>query len=439
MTVTMFCRGRAAALLSLLFVALPAAGATPIPIHSFTGADGAGPVGELLMDAAGNLYGAAIAGGGTNNGVVFELVKGNSGYTETVLYSFQGAADGAHPSAALIMDGAGNLYGTAESGGSGNGGVVFELVKGNGYAETVLYSFQSGTDPTFPLGALLMDGAGNLYGTTFSGGSPANLGAVYELVKGGVGYTEQVLYAFQGGADGGLPTAALIKDSAGNLYGTAQSGGIATGPNNSGFGTVFELVKGDGGYTETTLYQFLGGADGSNPNAALIMDGAGNLYGTTAANDSGATGNGTVFELTKSNGGYAETVLHVFQGPDGAVSQTPLLMDKAGNLYGTTVLGGTANDGTVFELQRGSGYGETVLYSFQGGADGANASSGLVADSAGTIYGVTFLGGASGDGTAFELASVISVPPVPALGSAAIALFAVLLAGFGWRARRRAA
>lgn len=433
----MFCRGRAAALLSLLFAALPAAGATPIPIHSFTGADGAGPVGELLMDAAGNLYGAAIAGGGTNNGVVFELVKGDGGYTAAVLYSFQGGADGAHPSAALIMDGAGNLYGTAESGGSGNGGVVFELVKGNGYAETVLYSFQSGTDPTFPLGALLMDGAGNLYGTTFSGGSPANAGAVYELVKGGAGYTEQVLYAFQGGADGGLPTAALIKDGAGNLYGTAQSGGIATGPGNSGFGTVFELVKGDGGYTETTLYQFLGGADGSNPNAALIMDGAGNLYGTTAANDSGATGNGTVFELTKSNSGYTETVLHVFQGPDGAASQTPLLMDKAGNLYGTTVLGGAANAGTIFELQRGSGYGETVLYSFQGGADGANPASGLVADNVGTIYGVTFLGGASGDGTAFELTNVISVPPVPALSGAGSALFAVLLAGFGWRARRR--
>jgi uncharacterized repeat protein (TIGR03803 family) len=222
---------------------------------------------------------------------------------------------------------------------------------------------------------------GALYGTTFEGA--AGYGTAFRLSKTG---TETVLYTFTGGADGAYPSAGLVEDSAGNLYGMTREGGAA------GAGAVFEINTAG---TETVLYSFTGGSDGAKPFGGLIRDKFGNFYGTT---QQGGTSNlGTVFEVSPTG---AETVLHSFAGgSDGSTPYTPLVA-KGRNLYGTTYVGGTANDGTVFEISS-KGI-ETVLHSFSG-SDGASPDAGLILDSSGDLYGTTFSGGTSGLGTVFEL------------------------------------
>jgi uncharacterized repeat protein (TIGR03803 family) len=285
--------------------------------------------------------------------------------------------------------------------------------------ERLLHTFTGG-DAWGPVGALIADGAGNLYGTTRFGGNyscSSGCGTVFKLAPDGSGgYTESILYSFQGGAsDGENPYAGLLLDSGGNLYGTTLGGG------GGGFGTVFKLApNGSGGYAESILYSFNGGTgDGSTPYAGLIMDGAGNLYGTTEL--AGSNTGGTVFRLAPNgSGGYFESILYSFNGStgDGAGPYSGVIMDSAGNLYGTTVDGGSNSSclggcGTVFKLTpNGSGgYVESVLYSFNGGAsDGANPYAGLLMDGSGKLYGTTRGGGAlsnggsSGYGTVFELA-----------------------------------
>jgi len=273
------------------------------------------------------------------------------------------------------MDGAGNLYGTTREGGANKGGVVFQLApSGTGWSETVLYSFCSQsncTDGANPAAGLIMDGAGNLYGTTIFGGtgSPAN-GTVFMLTPDPTGtvWTETVLYLFcsqTNCADGANPRAGLIMDATGNLYGTTQGGG------GHGSGVVFELTPDPTGtvWTETVLYSFCSQtpncADGSGPVAGLIMDAAGNLYGTTFRGGNGADifGNGVVFELTPDPTGtvWTETVLYSFCSQtncaDGNLPLAGLIMDAAGNLYGTTSVGGSNfasscinGCGVVFEL-----------------------------------------------------------------------------------------
>jgi uncharacterized repeat protein (TIGR03803 family) len=293
----------------------------------------------LIMDGSGNLYGTTEAGGADNYGTVFKLTPGSGGsYTESVLYSFQGGtADGAYPQAGLIMDNSGNLYGTTEEGGTGscsaNGstigcGTVFKLTPGSGgcYTESVLHNFQGGTsDGADPWAGLIMDSNGDLYGTTTLGGasggpgscsgngSATGCGTVFKLTLGNGGsYTESVLHYFQGGtSDGANPYAGLIIDSNGNLYGTSSGGGNAAGTTRSGTacsgdscGTVFRLAPGSGGdYIESLVYSFKAGfSDGSYPDAGLIMDGSGNLYGTTTEGGTGVCtpfGCGTVFEIIR--------------------------------------------------------------------------------------------------------------------------------------------
>ena len=363
-------------------------------LHSFNhnGTDGYSPTAGLIFDPAGNLYGTTTAGGtsggcsATGCGTVFELSpNGNGGWTETVLYSFcsvTNCTDGGLPYAGLVRDAVGNLYGTTMQGGTHGQGTAFELTPNGsgGWTESVLHSFNNnGSDGYRPSGTLIFDAAGNLYGTTQYGGagcSPGGCGTAFELSPGqGGGWTEQVLYSFAGGnGDGGLPEAALIFDTAGNLYGTTGEGG-AVGPGGVAGGIVFELSPSQGGgWTEKVLYNFcsvsdphrpLGGLssptrppagefclDGAEPDTNLIFDAAGNLYGTTLIGGYSVpcaySGCGTVFELSPTAGGsWTEQVLYSFcpqtDCADGSTPTAGLIFDASGNLYSTTAYGGIGN------------------------------------------------------------------------------------------------
>ena len=349
------------------------AGYTEQILYSFgaTIGDGNEPISSLVMDSAGNLYGTTFYGGSSRFGTVYELAKSSSGYTEQILHSFGygGDAEYTNTGANLIMDSSGNLYGTSLGGGANGYGAVFELTKtSSGYSEQILYSFSYlGTGTGYqPMGGLLMDSSGNLYGTTKNGGAYAN-GTVFELVKSSTGYVATLLYSFKPEAQGDatFSEANLIMDASGNLYGTTVQGGA------NGSGAVFELVKGSAGYTEQVIYSFSAGTyisnftavnnDGTNPQAGLVMDSSGNLYGT--AFRGGTYGSGTVFELVKSSTGYTEKTLHDFSAYsgtnsvnyDGFYPQDNLYLDSSGNLFGTALNGGATGNGTVFEITLGSG------------------------------------------------------------------------------------
>jgi len=364
-------------------------------LYSFTGgADGAYPFAPLVLDFAGNLYGTTEYGGTSQHGAVFKL---NTGGTESVVYSFTVSGDGQYPFAGLVWDFAGNLYGTTQYGGAFGNGTVFKVDR-NG-TETVLYSFTGGADGANPRAHLTRDIAGNLYGTTYYGGSGScvqGCGVVFKLDKNG---NETVLYSFTGGADGSNPSG-LIQDWAGNLYGTTSNFG------SSGFGTIFKLSK---DAKETVLYRFTGSGDGAYPVAPLAFDLVGNLYGTTQY---GGVCCGTVFKLTKEG---KEIVLYEFTGgQDGAQPLSGLVLDLAGHIYGTTYWGGTANAGTVFQVNENGT--ESILHSFAGGEDGAYPYAGLAMDIFGNLYGTTqygggnSIGGASGFGTVFKLTRPSTIP-----------------------------
>ena len=362
--------------------------ATETVLHSFgaTATDGATPSAGLIMDSSGNFYGTTETGGPNNVGTVFKITPTG---TESVLHSFGATAtDGTLPFAGLVMDGSGNLYGTTTGGGVPTGvgahsqGTVFKITPAG--TETILYSFTGGSDGGNPEAGLLMDSGGNLYGTTQQGGS-SNDGTVFKLTPAG---NKTILHSFAGGADGSGPLAALIMDGGGNLYGTTTVGG------SSNNGTVFKLTPAG---NETILHSFAGGADGSGPRAGLIMDSSGNLYGTTY--QGGSSNNGTVFKITPSG---AESVLHDFgaTATDGTLPLAGLIMDGNGNLYGTTSLG-VGSEGTVFKITPAGT--ETILYTFTGGSDGGSPEAGLVMGSNGNLYGTTYAGGAGSLGTVFEI------------------------------------
>ena len=427
-------------------VSAPSAKAqTETILYSFTGSSGdaANPYGGLAMDTAGNLYGTSVNGGASTNcpagcGAVFKL---DSSGNETILYSFTGSSgDGAHPYAGLLIDAAGNLYGTTFNGGTSGRGTVFELVNTGAYTEQVLYSFGGGTDGANPYAGLVMDSSGNLYGTTAGGAVSTNCpavspgvgpppapsltgcGTVFKLAPGSAGlWTETILHSFTGEPDGANPCAGLLMDASGNLYGTTMFGGQG-GPSGIGQGTAFKL---DSSGNETILRDFGGLAerpaqtfDGVYPYAGLVMDAMGNLYGATSVtgpilNTPG--GPGSVFELTpSSNGTYLETILYSFgstggdqgtSGPHGT-----LVLDASGNLYGTTSGLPGLPFGTVFKLAPSAFpafWTETTLQGFGGTAqgDGASPYAGLLMDASGNLYGTTSVGGTAGDGTVFKITS----------------------------------
>lgn len=338
-------------------------------LYSFGGGADGEPYAGVTLDSAGNLYGSTANGGSANEGTVYRI--GSSGNKST-LYSFPAMADGADPYSALVRDPKGNFYGTTESGGPFNSGVVYKMdTKGN---ETVLYSFTGGADGAYPQGGVILDTAGNLYGTTFSGG-PSGAGVVFKLDPTG---HETVLHGFSGGADGANPTSGVILDSFGNLYGTTYYGGTV-------WGTVFKL---DPNGHETVLWSFTGGNDGAEPAGGLVRDSAGNLYGTTTFGGKAGFA-GVVFKLTPQG---SQTVLYNFSdGLDGGRPEATLVLDQAGNLYGTTYEGGGRQAGTVFKVDP-TGH-QSVLYTFSDGADGGFPAAGVIQDSAGNLYGTTTSGG----------------------------------------------
>jgi len=417
-------------------------------LYSFqSGTNGATPAGGIVFDKAGNLYGATMDGGSSSCrsvqqcGTVFQLVppaKKGDPWTETVLYVFKGNADndGASPYGGLIIDSAGNLYGTTGYGGTGNCtvlgtlmgcGTVFELLpptqKGGAWTETVLYSFPDAKQGFNPFGDLVFDSAGNLYGATYFGGGKGTTcdpfyqycGAVFELsppvTKGGK-WTEKVLHSFASGTDGANPNGGLVLDSKGAIFGTTFGGGNESGECGSGgCGTAFELEppanKSDP-WTETVLHRF--SVDEGRPWAGVIFDGKGRFYGTSLA---------TVFRFappSKKSGHWKKTTLFAFCNTDGGgcLPEGSLIFDRFGSLYGTTYYGyGAELQGSVFRLKEphieGGAWSIDYLHGFLKVPDGLFPAAGLVLDAHGAVYSTTQEGGAGtgcgygGCGTVFEV------------------------------------
>ena len=298
--------------------------------------------------------------------------------------------------------------------GSTGCGIAFNLTPGPTFPKTpftpwdekILYRFTGAGDGGSPFTTLLFDSSGNMYGTTVFGGT-SNLGTVFKLTStGGGNYTESAIYSFAGGMDGENPYDGLIADTAGNYYGTTANGGGSTNCS-AGCGTVFELSPNGSGWTEKILYRFQGPTDGENPNAGLVMDSAGNLYGNTW--QGGPGGGGTVYKLTNSGGNWTETT--IYSVPNAGYAVGRLVKDSAGNLYNALQGGGGFGEGQIFELMPSNGNWNYVdLYDFTGGTDGANAIGGVVVDSSGNIYGTATFGGANtcgsgayGCGTAWKI------------------------------------
>lgn len=400
---------KAAALIILTAVifllAIPAS-ATEKVLFTFTGSDGEAPDASLIFDRAGNLYGTTSQGGTNGYGTVFKLSPSASGtWTETVLHSFD-RTDGANPEGSLIFDRAGNLYGRTSQGGASGNGTVFELSPGaNGrWTEAVLFSLD-GLNGSQPFGSLTFDAQGNLFGTAWQGGNfyaggciYGGCGTVFEVSPGGNGkWTGTAIYVFNG-KDGSAPFCNLVFDKAGNLYGTT------TGLLSNYTGTVFRLTRGaNGAWSETVLYTF-NDSGGDQLYAGLTFGKAGNLYGTTWSG--GAYAVGSVFMLTPGKSGkWTKTVLHSFNGKDGAFAYAGVVFDAAGNLWGTT--SGYGSDlGSVYELVPGLN-GQWTIEVLQTFHD-IEVNGGVVFDAGGNVYSTAVHGGnigpcAQGCGEAFEV------------------------------------
>lgn len=428
----------AAAMVMLSSLSGAAAIANPSPakesvLYKFQGGrDGQSPMGSLLADAHGNLFGVTYLGGngsctsfsGSSCGTVFELKRKRSGdWEESVLYSFQGGTDGLYPFEGLVADANGNLYGTTSQGGTGNCsnmnlsgcGTVFELSRQRGgtWTETVLYSFQgnpAGTgngDAALP-NSLVFDRSENLFGYSNNGGSCTSGtrvttfcgGAAFELQKKDGAWQEKIIYFAAGQI--GVPAGALF-DAQGNLYGTSILGGSV------GVGAVFMLSpsSGKGKWTLTVLYSFQNSTDGALPVAGMVFDSQGNLYGASEGSDSVS---GNVFELSPGpNGTWTESVVISFGASNnGIYPASGPIMDSNGNLAGTTQFGGTSDDGVAYKVLNSAGtWSEKVLHDFAGGHDGSQPYGGLIEDG-GNLFGTTSAGGTgsctAGCGTVFSVA-----------------------------------
>ncbi|MGO4883215.1 MAG: choice-of-anchor tandem repeat GloVer-containing protein [Bryobacteraceae bacterium] len=374
-------------------------------LYSFSGgSDGANPNSSpVALGSGGVLYGTTTGGGTAGLGTVFSLTPpaaAGGAWTEAVLYSFQGApSDGGNPDSGVAIGENGVLYGTTHYGGPENYGTVFSLTPpaspGGAWTKATVYNFQGGAnDGSFPYASVVIAKNGALYGTTQAGG-PSNAGTVFSLkppASPGGAWTEAVLHSFTGGADGANPFAGVTRDSAGNLYGATYNGGAANA------GVVYKVDKAG---AETVLYSFAGEADGGNPFGGVIFDSAGNLYGTTSFGGT-AAGGGVVYKLDAAG---QETVLYSFCAlagcADGATPQAGVIRDSKGNLYGTTWAGGATGYGVVYELSTAGA--ETLLYNFTGGADGGSSLAPVIRDSTGKLYGATEDNTFGGAGTVFSL------------------------------------
>jgi uncharacterized repeat protein (TIGR03803 family) len=382
-------------------------------VHNFTGgSDGANPIAGVTLDSAGNIYGTTSAAGRKGFGTVYRLVRSGPNWLFYLVYTFNGltqnSTDGSAPYSRVVIGPDGFLYGTTHSGGNGQGckalhgcGTVYSVKPKPGniwvpWEETVLYQFGTydGSNPDY--GDLVFDQAGNLYGTTRNGGAYLQ-GAVYKLTPSGGTWSEQVLYSFAGSPDGSAPFSGPIFDQAGNLYGATNAGGA------KGWGTAYQLKPSGPPWTENILHNFQGGSDGIAPTGGVVFDPAGDLYGATQTG--GAGGGGTVFELTpQSSGSWSLNPLYGFLGAGFAGQYRTVAMDNSGNLYGTTSGGGARPWGSVFKLTRSNGgWTYSSLHDFTGGADGGTPYGSLVFDTSGNLYGTTYTGGANGQGVVFEI------------------------------------
>jgi uncharacterized repeat protein (TIGR03803 family) len=436
------------ALIAAAQIYAPVAVAQETVLYSFNKTTGNVPFAGVTLDKNGNVYGTTAIGGDLsiclNNGcgVVYEIVHSSDGtWSHRSIYTFTGGpTDGAFPSGTLVFDSRGQIFGTTYYGGNGSCnqgefpgcGTVFELVHNptGGWTESVIYNFQGGNDGAYPASNLIFDTQGNLYGTTTLGGSttpcvtytaPTGCGTVFELSPNGSGaWTESVLYGFKGGLDGVEPYGGVIFNEANDLFGTTLSGGQSCSQYLSGLdcGTVYKLRRTPTGWVKSSPYHFRGGTDGFEPQGSLAVDASGNLYGTTYFG--GITdpkfGNGTVYELTPNgSGGWAETVLYRFTGyEDGGYLTAGVTFDAAGNMFGLTFGGGTSSQdsggGTAYELSpSSSGWTLTTLAAFETEAAGALPYGGVALDSSGNLYGTLSSGGTEtypcpdGCGVVFEV------------------------------------
>jgi hypothetical protein len=356
-------------------------------------------------------------------GLAYELSPVDGAWQETVLYEFTGGSDGGVVESALVRDASGNLYGTAEFGGDlsacgGFGcGVVYKLSpSGSGWTETAIYKFTGGADGDRPLAGLILDAAGNLYGTTTAGGNSTEscvyedttgCGVVFKLAPAsGGGWTYSALHTFSGGSGGSAPLAGVTLSSTGDLFGTASGGGT------DDRGLVFELLPSGGSWTFHILHSFTGGTDGSFPAGTLALDAAGNVFGT--AEVGGADSKGVLFELSPKSGGWKFSLLHTFTGGHDGGQPIGTLTLSGGNLYGTTIFGGEVRDNVCLEVgcgvayefspHSGGAWTETLLHTFtSNGTDGTNPYAGVAFNSAGDLFGTTIEGGADGSGVVFEI------------------------------------
>ena len=393
-------------------------------LHNFTGSgDGATPFAGLTIDASGNLYGTTYAGG-IGYGSVYKLTNKGNSWVFSPLYSFAGGTDGAGPYAGVSIAHDGTLYGTTAFGGTGDCnfqttylgcGTVFHLQPTPTrpptplaqWKESVVYNFTGGRDGALPgFGSLAFDQAGNIYGTTAFGGLyggcfyyESECGVVFKLMRSGSSWSQSVLWDFGLNDDGQQPYAGVVFDQSGNLYGTTQRGG-----GGANYGAVFQLTPLG---TESVIYRFQNGSDGTTPLAGLTFDGAGNLFGATTSG--GIGGGGTVFEVSPSGSDWTFNTLYGFTGLNNAGPWNTLVMDKAGNLYGTTSAEGRYGYGSVFELANSGGGSWTYkdLYDFCAHGipctDGETPYSSLVLDASGNIFGTASAGGTSGKGVVFKI------------------------------------
>ncbi len=383
-------------------------------LTAFNGTNGKGPAAGLIADAEGNLYGTTAMGGVNNDGTVFEIAAGT--HALSTLATFNGA-NGSTPLCNLIIDASGNLYGTTAGNSVDNNGTVFEVSAGTHALSTLaIFNLANGGGPS---AGLLADASGNLYGTTREGGAN-NLGTVFELAAGTHVLSTLVTFI---GSNGQYPSGALIADVSGNLFGTTDYGGAG------GNGTVFQIAAGT--HALSTLATFNhNSTNGAIPDCTLLADANGNLFGTTSSGGGGPTIHGNVFEL--SAGTHELSTLATFDVTNGAFPLAQaLIVDGSGNLYGTTN-GLTRADGTVFEVAAGT-HALSTLVTFNG-TNGLYPYGGLIADASGNLYGTTSLGGPGGDGTVFEL---MPVPEPSALVLAVLAVIALLLTGSHYRHSHR--
>lgn len=372
-------------------------------IYSFAGdEDGEYADTDLETDSAGNIYGTTVLGGDFGGGTVFKLSPTSDGWVHTVLYSFTGGADGGEPYKGVTLDGEGNLFGTAVTGGSGSCeggcGVVYKLTNSGGtWTQSVIHAFTGGDDGSGAGARVTVDRNGNVYGMTPTGGA-YGLGTIYKVHQANGAWTLSVIHTFTGGADGSSGSAGRMVLRNGHLYGAATTGGTY------GSGVVFELApRATGEWHFRTLYSFRGQPDGNFPYGALLFDRRGAIYGTTYYG--GVSGIGAVYKLFPGlTGEWQERVLYSFQdGTDGNSPISNLIFDTAGNLYGTTSEGGLGS-GTIFEVSPvgGGQWTETVVHPFQGPPDGAFPYNGIVADQSGNFYGATVHGGDNDDGSIYK-------------------------------------